>query len=278
MIESSIKALLIAAEGTSIAAAAKADQAKKSHADESALVAKMRAALAVMRESVAEGMRTDLRSVSGMAGGQAALLEAYAGSAVGGPVLGRAMAKALAVAECNACMGKIVAAPTAGACGILPAALLTLQEEHGYSDEALIDALFTAAAVGRVIARRASISGAEGGCQAECGSAAAMAAAAMVDLSGGTPRMAADACAFALMNSLGLVCDPVDGLVEIPCIYRNVAGVANAMAAAGLALSGIRCPIDADRMIDAMKAVGDALPPSLRETGEGGCAACGACG
>ena len=121
-------------------------------------------------------------------------------------------------------MGKIVAAPTAGACGILPGALLAVQETQGYSDEQLVDALFTAAAVGRVIARRASISGAQGGCQAECGSAAAMTAAALVELAGGTPQMAADACAFALMNTLGLVCDPVGGLVEVPCVYRNAAG------------------------------------------------------
>lgn len=235
----------------------------------------MRIALRVMRESVEEGLQPELRSVSGMAGGQAARLLRHAPSALGGPLLGKAATKALAVAECNACMGKIVAAPTAGACGILPGALLTVQEERGYSDDEVVDALFTAAAVGRVIARRASISGAEGGCQAECGSAAAMAAAALAELAGGTAQMASDACAFAMMNSLGLVCDPVDGLVEVPCVYRNVAGVAVALTAADMALAGIRSPIAADEVIDAMKAVGDAMPASLRETGEGGCAACG---
>ncbi len=272
--ESSMQALIEAAGGQTIAVAARQDQARRSHVPESALVEKMRVALHVMRASVEEGLRPDLRSVSGMAGGQAALLARHAPGAPGGATLGRAAAKALAVAECNACMGKIVAAPTAGACGILPAALLTVQEERGYTDDQLIDSLFCAAAVGRVIARRASVSGAEGGCQAECGSAAAMTAAALVELMGGTPRMAADACAFALMNSLGLVCDPVDGLVEVPCVYRNVAGVANALTAADMALAGIRSPIPADGVIDAMKAVGDALPASLRETGEGGCAAC----
>ncbi len=278
MIEYSIKALVEMSGNETISSVAKREQSTRNKEPIDKIVEKMRGMLDVMRESVQEGMRPDLRSVSGMTGGQAALLGAHAPNAVGGPLLGMAAARALAVAECNACMGKIVAAPTAGACGILPAALLTLQEARGYTNEQLIDALFTAAAIGRVIAKRASISGAEGGCQAECGSAAAMAAAAMVELAGGTPQMAADACAFALMNSLGLVCDPVGGLVEVPCVYRNVAGVANAMTAADLALSGIRCPIASDDMIDAMKAVGDALPSSLRETGEGGCAACGGCG
>lgn len=272
--EISVRALVDRAGGGSIAGVAKREQAARSHTDEQAQEARMRQALDVMRASVQEGMQPHLRSVSGMAGGQAARLSQYACEALGGPVMGKAMAKAMAVAECNACMGKIVAAPTAGACGILPAALLTMQEERGYSDAQVIDALFTAAAIGRVIARRASISGAEGGCQAECGSAAAMTAAALAELSGGTAQMASDACAFAMMNSLGLVCDPVDGLVEVPCVYRNVSGVAVAITAADMALAGIRSPIAADDVIDAMKAVGDALPASLRETGEGGCAAC----
>ncbi len=277
MTEHSLAALVEGARGISIGELAKREQAAHDHAEIGAVVEKMRAMLSVMRESVAEGMRPGLRSVSGMTGGQAALLSAHAKNAVGGETLGDAIAKALAVAECNACMGRIVAAPTAGACGILPAALLTAQQRRGYDDDQLVDALFTAAAVGRVIARRATLSGAEGGCQAECGSAAAMAASALVELSGGTPRQASDACAFALMNTLGLVCDPVGGLVEVPCVYRNTAGVAIAFVAADLALAGLRAPIDADQMIDAMKSVGDALPASLRETGEGGCAACAAC-
>lgn len=272
--EQSMEALLAAAGDGSISDVAKKEQARLARAEISEQVEQMHEYLLIMKASVEEGMRPELRSVSGMVGGQAALLGRYAQDALGGPVLGKAAARALAVAECNACMGKIVAAPTAGACGILPAALLTVQETRGYTDEALVDALFTAAAVGRVIAKRASISGAEGGCQAECGSAAAMAAAAMVELAGGAPQMAADACAFALMNSLGLVCDPVDGLVEVPCVYRNVSGVAVALTAADMVLAGIRSPIAADDAIDAMKSVGDAMPTSLRETGEGGCAAC----
>ena len=274
MVESSMQALVEAAGQNSIAKAARMDQARKEHCEESALVEKMRHALEVMRQSVQEGLSPERRSLSGMVGGQAALLYARCRTALGGGASGLAAAYALAVAECNACMGKIVAAPTAGACGILPGALLAVQETQGYSDEQLVDALFTAAAVGRVIARRASISGAQGGCQAECGSAAAMTAAALVDLAGGTPQMAADACAFALMNTLGLVCDPVGGLVEVPCVYRNAAGATLALTAADMALCGIRSPIDADEVIDAMKAVGDAMPASLREPGEGGCAAC----
>ncbi len=272
--ENSIRALVEASGGDTIASVAKREQARFAKADEAVQVEQMRAALGVMRESAAEGLRPDLRSLSGVVGGQAALLNAHAQAALGGPVLGQAAALALAIAECNACMGRIVAAPTAGACGILPAALLTAQQTRGYTDDQLVDALFTAAAVGKVIAARASISGAEGGCQAECGSAAAMAAAALAELAGGTPQMAADACAFAMMNSLGLVCDPVGGLVEVPCVYRNVAGVAVALTAADMALSGIRSPIAADDVIDAMRTVGDAMPASLRETGEGGCAAC----
>lgn len=235
---------------------------------------KMLKQLHVMRDSISEGLSPTLRSLSGLSGGQAAKLHAFAPSALSGSVMGQATAYALAVAECNACMGKIVAAPTAGACGILPGCLIALQEANSLNDEAIVDGLFVAAAFGQVIATTASISGAEGGCQAECGAAAAMAAAALVTLRGGTPQMAANACAFALMNTMGLVCDPVNGLVEVPCVYRNVGGVGNAFTAADMALSGLGSPIPADEVILAMKEVGDALPLSLRETGEGGCAAC----
>jgi len=236
----------------------------------------MKDALGVMREAVKSGMQPDARSVSGMTGGQAAKLmnATEAEITFGGKTLGHASAFALAVAECNACMGKIVAAPTAGSCGILPGALLAAQEQDGFSDDELIMALFAAAGVGRIIALQATVSGAEGGCQAECGAAAAMAASALVQLYGGTPEMASHACAFALMNMLGLVCDPVQGLVEVPCVYRNVGGVSQALSAAQMALSGIASPIPSDEMILAMKQVGDMLPACLRETGEGGCAAC----
>lgn len=233
---------------------------------------RMREALHVMRESVADGMQPDLKSVSGMTGGQAAKIDPE--KALGGRTLARASAIALAVAESNAAMGRIVAAPTAGACGILPGALFATEEAHGYTEDELIDALFTAAGVGRVIAMRASISGAQGGCQAECGSASAMAAAALVQLAGGTKEAMESAIAFAMMNLMGLVCDPVKGLVEVPCVYRNVIGVANALTSADMALAGIVSPIAADEAIDAMGRVGSMLPEALRETGKGGCASC----
>ena len=248
-------------------------QAEQEGSPEAVVRQRMLCRLAVMRESVQEGLSPTLRSVSGRVGGQAARMHAPENAPRFG-LLGKACAYALAVAESNACMGKIVAAPTAGSCGILPGVLLAAQEDAGFTDDALAEALFTAAAFGRVIALQATISGAEGGCQAECGAAAGMAAAALCELYGGTPAQASDACAFALINALGLVCDPVHGLVEIPCVYRNVGGASQAMAAAQMALSGVSCPIPCDEVIAAMKDIGDAMPQSLRETGEGGCAAC----
>jgi len=248
-------------------------QTKHETCPESEIVERMRSRLEVMRESAKAGLAPDLKSVSGMVGGQAALMiDPKHVNRFG--LLGKASAYALSIAEYNACMGKIVAAPTAGSCGILPGALLSVQEQEGFSDDELVMALFAAAGVGRIISLQATISGAEGGCQAECGAAAAMAAAALTELYGGTPEMAGHACAFALMNMLGLVCDPVHGLVEVPCVYRNVGGVSQAFSAAQMALAGVCSPIPCDEVILAMKDVGDALPPSLRETGEGGCAAC----
>ena len=188
-------------------------------------------------------------------------------------MLDKILIKALAMAESNACMGRIVAAPTAGSCGILPAVFLTAKEEGKISYSDMVMSMFTAGAIGMVIARRATISGAEGGCQAECGSASAMAAGALVEALGGTPEMVGHACAIALKNVLGLVCDPVAGLVEIPCIKRNAMGGANALVAAELALAGIDSVIPIDEVIDAMRAVGRLMVPSLRETGEGGLAA-----
>ena len=272
--EDSIQALLEAAKGEKLSALALRLQAKQDQVDENELRGRMAEYLDVMRASVEDGMREDARSLSGLTGGQAAkILNAVKdGRTAGGSLIGMAAARAMAVAECNACMGRIVAAPTAGSCGILPAALLTAQEAYGLTDDQLVDALFTAALFGQVIARRASISGAEGGCQAECGSAAAMAAAALVELRGGTPEMAAQACSFALMNVMGLVCDPVGGLVEVPCVYRNVGGVANAFTAADMALARLASPVPTDEVIDAMREVGESLPTRLRETGEGGVA------
>lgn len=267
----------LARQHGSIAQAAVASQAAEGGVDEAAVRATMRHHLQCMQEAVRNGLDEKLKSVSGLTGGQAALLFKYyqQGSSLCGSLLGKAEVYALATAECNACMGKIVAAPTAGACGILPGAVIAMMEEKGVTEEQAVDALFTAAAVGQSIATQASISGAEGGCQAECGSAAAMAAAALTFLQGGNPQQCVDAAAFALMNLLGLVCDPVGGLVEVPCVYRNVGSSGVAFTAADMVLSGICCPIDPDEVVLAMKEVGDALPSSLRETGEGGCAACG---
>ena len=256
--------------------AALLEQVSQDGEREEDLVEKMRGALRVMDESVKQGLDPSTRSMSGLTGGQASKLMRLAdsGASAGGAALTRAGAYALAVAELNAAMGRIVAAPTAGACGILPAALTQARENYGSDDGELVEALFCAAGVGAVIAHRATISGAEGGCQAECGAAAAMAAAALAQLRGGNPAACSRAAGFALMNLMGLVCDPVKGLVEIPCVYRNVMGVAAAMTSADLALSGARLPLDTDDIIDAMGRVGRMLPSALRETGRGGCAMC----
>ena len=214
------------------------------------------------------------RSSSGLVGGDGEKMRMFPGGAsVGGAFLDRVIAEALSMGESNACMKRIVAAPTAGSCGVLPAVLIPLAERDGISDEAIVKALFAAAGFGQVIASRASISGAEGGCQAEIGAASAMAAAALVSIKKGTPDMGANACAMALMNLMGLVCDPVAGLVEIPCVKRNVVGAVNAISCADMALAGIVSRIPPDEVIDAMRSVGDMMPCALRETGQGGLAA-----
>ena len=249
-------------------------QAAIAEKTEEEMFATMARSLEVMKESVQDGMSKDKRSASGLTGGDAFKMNEalQGGRTIVGPFFGNAMTKAIAVAQTNACMGRIVASPTAGSCGILPAAILTLQEERNIPDKDLVMALFTASAIGIVIATNASVAGAAGGCQAECGAASAMAAAAMVELCGGTPKQAEHACAIALKNILGLVCDPVAGLVEIPCIKRNAGGVGNALVAAELALAGVESHIPADEVILAMKKVGDMMSPTLKETAEGGLA------
>ena len=234
----------------------------------------MRQRLAVMRQADA-GYDGAQRSPSGLTGGDAEKLRAQstAGRTIAGPFIGEILAAALRMGECNACMHRIVAAPTAGACGVLPAVLLPYAKQYGTDDEQLVRALYVAAGYGAVIARRASISGAEAGCQAEIGSAAAMAAAALVFLHGGTDAQTAHAAAIALKNLMGLACDPVAGLVAVPCVKRNVIGAMDALSAAELALAGVESRVPADEVIDAMRAVGAALPSSLRETGRGGIAA-----
>lgn len=228
----------------------------------------------VMQESVAAGLKPIPRSPSGLSGGDAyKLSQALAnGRTIGGSTLTKGLMRAMAVSEINASMGKIVAAPTAGSCGILPGALITVMEEKQIPESKVIMSLFTAAGIGMIIASAATISGAEGGCQAECGSAAAMTAAAIVEMVGGTPSQVGQACAFALKNVLGLVCDPVAGLVEAPCVKRNAMGVANAFVAADLALADIKSMIPVDEVIAAMKSVGNMMPTCLKETAEAGLA------
>ena len=215
------------------------------------------------------------RSRSGLCGGDAAKVElaAAAGKLLGGDYLAAVTAEALKTAECNACMKRIVAAPTAGSCGVLPAVLLPLARSGEASDDDICEALYVAAGFGQVIAARATLAGAEGGCQAEVGSASAMAAAALCYLKGGAPEQCAAAAAMALGNLLGLVCDPVAGLVEVPCVKRNVVGAVNAVSCANMAPAGVDYAIPCDEVIDAMGRVGAQLSPDLRETGLGGLAA-----
>ena len=232
---------------------------------------KMEGLWRAMREPV-EGYDPQRRSPSGLTGGEGALLEGP-GAGLCPPFLREVIATALKTGECNACMGRIVAAPTAGASGVLPAVLIPLQRRDGIPDERMVQALYVSAGFGQVIAQRASIAGAEGGCQAEVGSASGMAAAALVHIMGGSAEQMAHACGMALANTLGLVCDPVAGLVEVPCVKRNVMGAVNALSCAEMALSGAGSVIPCDEVIDAMRSVGECLPAALRETGGGGLAA-----
>lgn len=249
------------------------DEALQMEQTEQALFDKMAENFKIMCQAVNEGKNPDLRSTSGLTGGDAAKMEKYAQTGgLCGSFLNLAIMKAIAVSEYNAAMGKIVAAPTAGSCGILPACIISMLESGKCDEKQAIMSLFTAGAFGMVIAQKASVAGAEGGCQAECGSASAMAAACLVELAGGTPEQSAHACAMAIKNQLGLVCDPVAGLVEIPCIKRNVSGTVIAFSSAEMALAGVESKIPADECIIAMKQVGASLPCSLRETSQGGLA------
>lgn len=274
---STIKELIDKAiqNGKNISQVVLEDQAAEKLKSEEELVMEMTGLWKVMQSSANDGVQPGLKSASGLSGGNAYKLKIASerGEIFGGAVLSSILTKALAVAEVNACMGRIVAAPTAGSCGIIPSVLLTAVEQKGISEEKAVLGLFTAAGFGLVIAKQSSISGAEGGCQAECGAASAMAAAALVEVLGGNPQMVSNACAIALKNILGLVCDPVAGLVEVPCIKRNAMGAVNALIAADMALAGIESVIPADEVIAAMKFVGSVMPVSLKETSEGGLAA-----
>ena len=245
---------------------------------------RMARVLEIMRQSATIPLESPVRSMGGLIGGEAKRLAAHTFNKkdICGPVLQKAITYAMAVLEVNASMGLIVAAPTAGSSGVVPGLLLALQEVYHISDERLIDGLFNAGAIGYLAMRNATVAGAVGGCQAEVGIAAAMAASAAVELMDGTPEQCLSAASTVLMNMLGLVCDPVGGLVEYPCQNRNAAGVANALIAAEISLSGIQQLIPFDEMLAAMYRVGRYIPPELRETALGGCAttpsACERCG
>lgn len=236
---------------------------------------RMKRVLEIMRQSALTPLKNPVKSMGGLIGGEARKLNLYqeSGKSICGNVLGRGITFAMAVLEVNASMGVIVAAPTAGSAGIVPGVLLALQQEYRICDERMVDALFHAGAVGYLAMRNATVAGAVGGCQAEAGVAAAMAASAAVELMGGEPCQSLDAASTVLMNMLGLVCDPAGGLVEYPCQNRNAAGVANALTAAEIALSGIRQLIPFDEMLDVMYQTGKRIPYELRETALGGCAA-----
>ena len=237
-------------------------------------LAQMTALFAAIRRAQA-GYDGALRSQSGMVGGDGERMRAYAqgGRTICGEYVAGVIAQAIAMGESNACMKCIVAAPTAGSCGVLPAVLLPYQQREGLDDAAMVRAMYVAGAIGQVIAQKASIAGAAGGCQAEIGTASAMGAAALCYLAGGSAEAVCHAAAMAIKSLLGLVCDPVAGLVEVPCVKRNAAGAMIAMSSADLALAGIRSAVPPDEVVDAMREVGDKMDVSLRETGLGGVAA-----
>lgn len=250
------------------------NECKLAEASEQTIRDRVRAVLKVMQEASEAAIKKETTSLSGLIGGNAVKADKYRteGNTVCGDTVNRAIARALSSSEINASMGRIAAMPTAGANGIVPAAVITAGEKLGLDEEAMIDGLLTASGVGQIIKKNATLSGAEGGCQAECGAAAAMAAAAVTELYGGTPEMAFNAAAIALKSVLGLVCDPVAGLVEVPCSKRNASGVVNAMASADMALAGITSAIPFDEVVDAMYKIGKVMPVSLRETALGGLA------
>lgn len=238
------------------------------------LFLKMKKTLDVMRHGATEAREKEVYSVSGLIGGDGYKLQEYlkSGKSLTGDTMILAMAMALSSSEVNASMGRIVACPTAGSCGIIPAVILTAGERLGKSDEDLIKALFASSAIGMIIGRNATFAGAEGGCQAECGSAAAMAAGAVVEMMGGTPKMSLDAGAIVFKNVMGLVCDPVAGLVEVPCAKRNSSGAISALCTADLVMAGVESKIPFDDALSAMYKVGRSLPAALRETALGGVA------
>lgn len=261
------------AEGITIAEVMLRKEIETSERSRDDLVNEMFENLMTMQEAIREGFYNKQHTMTGLADDNAEKLLEYADKANMGPDMTKICAAAIAVAEVNASMGKIVAAPTAGSSGVIPAVLVMCSEKHSFTDRDLVNGLFAAGAVGAIIAKNASIAGAEGGCQAEIGTASAMAAAALAELCGATPAMALSAAAMALKNILGLVCDPVAGLVECPCIKRNAMGAANAVLCADMALAGITSIIPFDEVVSAMRSVGRMMNVDLKETSKGGLAA-----
>ena len=237
--------------------------------------ARMERNLEVMEQAATKGINENVRSVTGLTGGDALRIQQYiqSGKSLAGELLLDAVSKAMSTNEVNAAMGTICATPTAGSAGVVPGALFAIKNKIQPTREQMVRFLFTSGAFGLVIANNASISGASGGCQAEVGSAAGMASAAIVELMGGTPEQSAHAMAICLKNMLGLVCDPVAGLVEVPCVKRNAFGASNAIVAADMALAGVKSRIPCDEVIEAMYKVGQAMSNDLKETAQGGLAA-----
>lgn len=236
------------------------------------IIAKLRVVFAIMKDAVQGPLVNPQKSMGGLIGGEAKKIAAHAtlSNNICGSSLSKAITYSMAVLEVNASMGLIVAAPTAGSSGVLPGILISIMEEQHLSEEQIYMGLLNASAIGYLLMRNASVSGAEAGCQAEVGAASAMASSAIVELMGGTPEMCLHAASIALSNLLGLVCDPIAGLVESPCQSRNAIGVANALTCAEIALSGIKHPIPFDEMVDVMYRVGRSIPFELRETAMGG--------
>ena len=265
---------LCESNGISISQAMKMRECSKFETTEEDIINRMQQAWKIMKESAISPTKTAVKSMGGLIGGEAKKLNDHrmAGSSIVGNLMSKAITYSMAVLEVNASMGLIVASPTAGSSGVLPGVMLALQEEYDISDDKIIDGLFNASAIGYLAMQNATVSGAVGGCQAEVGVAAAMAASAATELMGGTPRECTYAASTVLMNMLGLICDPVLGLVEYPCQNRNASGAANALISAEMALSGITQMIPLDEMLDCMYNVGRRLPVEFRETAKGGCA------
>jgi L-serine dehydratase len=261
------------ASGRTLAATALALESKDQGRSVEDIRAALKRALEVMRSAVERGLEGDLRSASGLVGGDAMLVARSHAGPMSGTLFSDVLARALAVQEVNAAMGVIVAAPTAGGAGVLPAVLTGIARNRKIGDEAVIDALATAGLIGAVVAERASLSGAEGGCQAETGAAAGMAAGAATEMLGGTPSQVGHAVALTMQGTLGLVCDPLGGLVELPCVFRNATGSALALAGIEMALSGITFAIPVDEVIDVMGEIGRNMDVRYRETAGGGLAA-----